>query len=404
MVLRPLIAICGTTGVGKSNLAIELALKLTNGVRGGRWRGAKIINADSMQVYAGMDIITNKVPESEREGIEHHLMGFKEPGEQYVVGQWVQDAIQIIEETHVQNQIPIVVGGTSYWIQHLMFPNRLTSSFESNTVQQQSPISSDLVQAISRLPPTLLELLNALPEQPPSASANPEEAFSLYNLLMELDEPVASRWHWRDTRKVLRSLRIIKDTGRKPSEIINEQSSVAVEPRYRTLCFWLYADPPTLNGRLDTRVDDMIKQGLLGELLALQKIASKPRPVSETCQDNSMHAVEASAASVDYTLGIYQSIGYKEFHGYLSSPSPSDEVFRAAVEDMKHSTRKYAKRQVSWIQLGDQWALQVRDRAEDITDAFLELRDLPDPLTLSATAREMLSVKDKPTEYDPECF
>lgn len=96
--MRPLIAICGTTGVGKSDLAIDLALHLGRGSRPDEWKGARIINADAMQVYKGLDIITNKVPESERRGIEHLLMGFKAPDEQYVVGQWVQDALQVVSQ------------------------------------------------------------------------------------------------------------------------------------------------------------------------------------------------------------------------------------------------------------------------------------------------------------------
>jgi tRNA dimethylallyltransferase len=95
MASRPLIAICGTTGVGKSKLAIELALRLSNSSNQ-RWQGARIINADSMQVYAGTDIITNKVPETQMHGIDHLLMGFRKPGEQYFVGQWVLDAINAV--------------------------------------------------------------------------------------------------------------------------------------------------------------------------------------------------------------------------------------------------------------------------------------------------------------------
>lgn len=86
MALKPLIAICGTTGVGKSRLAVELALALS--------RGGKVINADAMQVYQGLDILTNKIPVNEQYGIEHALMSFKRPGEQYVVGDWVRDAVQ----------------------------------------------------------------------------------------------------------------------------------------------------------------------------------------------------------------------------------------------------------------------------------------------------------------------
>lgn len=96
MSLQPLIAICGTTGVGKSNLAIQLALQLAHANSRSGWRGARIINADSMQVYKGLDVTTNKVPEADRRGIEHLLMGFKQPGEQYVVGQWVQDAMKVV--------------------------------------------------------------------------------------------------------------------------------------------------------------------------------------------------------------------------------------------------------------------------------------------------------------------
>lgn len=93
MSLKPLISVIGTTGVGKSRLAIELALALHSHGHEHGWNDAKVINADSMQVYSGADVITNKVPESERRGVEHLLMGFKEPGEQYVVGQWVNDAV-----------------------------------------------------------------------------------------------------------------------------------------------------------------------------------------------------------------------------------------------------------------------------------------------------------------------
>jgi hypothetical protein len=101
MALRPLIAIFGTTGVGKSNLAIQLALHISK-----TCKGARIINADAMQVYAGLDLITNKVPDAERHGVEHLLMGFKQPGEQYVVGQWVKDAIRAVSSLHIPPSDP----------------------------------------------------------------------------------------------------------------------------------------------------------------------------------------------------------------------------------------------------------------------------------------------------------
>lgn len=181
---------------------------------------------------------------------------------------------------HENNELPIVVGGTSYWIQHLIFPNRLVSK-EPSASQFMKPInwSDDLKHSISELPPDLLALLQNLPQEAPSAKLDPDKAFQLYRLLSALDPIVAQRWHWKDTRKVLRSLEIMIDSGKPPSSIILEQSTspaADTKPRYvlltkvpylhydiffsrfRTLSFWLYADSSSLHPRLDARVDDMI--------------------------------------------------------------------------------------------------------------------------------------------------
>lgn len=96
---KPLIAVVGTTGTGKSQLGIELALALQRqsslppGLDFGRWKGAKVINADAMQVYRGLDIVTNKVTEEEKQGVEHLLMDFKDPSEEYFVSQWIKDTM-----------------------------------------------------------------------------------------------------------------------------------------------------------------------------------------------------------------------------------------------------------------------------------------------------------------------
>jgi tRNA dimethylallyltransferase len=96
--LKSIIAICGTTGVGKSKLAIDLALHINRASHISGWRRAKIINADSMQVYKGLDVITNKVSESEMQGVEHLLMDFKQPGQQYIVGEWIQDTLKLVRQ------------------------------------------------------------------------------------------------------------------------------------------------------------------------------------------------------------------------------------------------------------------------------------------------------------------
>jgi tRNA dimethylallyltransferase len=100
MALRPIIAICGTTGVGKSKLAVELALNLSEKLDSHGWKGGVVVNADAMQAYKGFNTITNKIPLGERAGVDHVLMDFKEPTEQYVVGQWVHDAIRAVSPFH----------------------------------------------------------------------------------------------------------------------------------------------------------------------------------------------------------------------------------------------------------------------------------------------------------------
>lgn len=175
-----------------------------------------------------------------------------------------------IDDIHNQNKIPIVVRGTSYWIQNLIFPDRLVR--KDSRPPSPSHSSGNL---LSKLSPEERNLFNKLPDPPPSASTDPDGALAMHRLLQVLDPAVASRWHWRDTRKVLRSLRIIAETGRLPSEIIAEQSETDLtaryvqclgellwelrDGRYRTLFFWLYAEPNALNPRLDQRVDQMLQ-------------------------------------------------------------------------------------------------------------------------------------------------
>jgi tRNA dimethylallyltransferase len=142
------------------------------------------------------------------------------------------------------------VGGTSYWIQNLIFPGRLVSeskslssspkhSWTTDVLQQQS---DDISRSISLLEKGTLELFINLPEHPPSASKEPEAAWKLYALLSNLDPITSSRWHWRDTRKILRSLQIIKETGRKASDVMAEQTMDPSQgqPRSAVSCTLLF--------------------------------------------------------------------------------------------------------------------------------------------------------------------
>ena len=141
---------------------------------------------------------------------------------------------------HENNELPIIVGGTSYWMQHLIFPNRLVSKDSGLRSQSPPPLaepswSEQLLLSIKSLPPDLLLLLQHLPEEPPSAKVNPDGAFRLHSLLSILDPIVSQRWHWKDTRKVLRSLQIIKQCRQRPSDIIAEQSNPTIDSKPRSV-------------------------------------------------------------------------------------------------------------------------------------------------------------------------
>lgn len=135
-----------------------------------------------------------------------------------------------IDEMHQNKVLPIIVGGTSYWIQHLVFPDRLVTKENCSERQVWSP---ELNNPVAALPSELLDILQNLPQEPPSAKTQPDQAFRLYSLLSELDPLISQRWHWKDTRKVLRSLEIIKETGKRPSDIVHEQSSTTAEHKPR---------------------------------------------------------------------------------------------------------------------------------------------------------------------------
>lgn len=161
-----------------------------------------------------------------------------------------------------------------------MFADRLASSQttpSSNALPPVHSIPNPLARHVSSLSPQLLKLYNTLPDYAELSSTSPQDALRLHSLLSALDPAVAARWHWKDMRKVLRSIRYMRDTGRMLSETLSQQSQIEVTPRwvirewvpnfrltgvccrYRTLCFWLYAQPSILRARLDERVDEMLE-------------------------------------------------------------------------------------------------------------------------------------------------
>ncbi|KAJ3353929.1 hypothetical protein HDU83_006134 [Entophlyctis luteolus] len=354
-----LIAVVGTTGVGKSNLAIQLAQRL-NG---------EVINADSMQVYRGLDIVTNKVSVAEQAAARHHLLSFVDPSEEYSVLQFERDALRVIADIHGRGKLPILVGGTHYYIQSILWDSSLVG--HSN---EDSP-SAVGEQAHPSLPATLAQDIEHALKQTSVESFRPESAATqkglaaiveLRRLLRVVDPRMADRWHPNDWRKIRRSLKVFYTGGRRHSDILDAQKhDEGGRMRFRTCMFWLWAENAVLDERLDKRVQDMINNGLFSEIMEMRKKvrADKPVAADETEDTN----------AIDYSRGILQTIGFKEFDAYLNAfeeqgmqPTPDetfkpllttksgasvdlDELRRAGISSMQAATRRYARRQVTWI-------------------------------------------------------
>lgn len=348
-----------------------------------------------MQVYEGLPIITNKMPAEERKGISHHLLGEIGLNEQtWTVSDFVSHALEKIKEIRSRGRLPILVGGTHYYTQSLLFHDALAEKEDKQTESE----------TISEWP-----ILDASTDV-------------VLAKLREVDPVMADRWHPNDHRKIRRSLEIWLQTGRKASEIYEDQrarreiSSVVeeseeLEPasylRTRTLILWVNADSSELTKRLDSRVDKMLDLGLLDEVKTLDVFAQQQAE---------------NGQPVDMTRGIWVAIGYKEFLEYqtalregTSIPAEVNKLLGEAIEKTKAATRQYAKRQIRWIRIklshavgaagakdsffmldGSNlatWGEDVSDVGLDLVDAFLRETTLPEPPSLSPLAAEMLQPK-----------
>ncbi|KAF2793176.1 tRNA isopentenyltransferas-like protein [Melanomma pulvis-pyrius CBS 109.77] len=387
--VKPLVAIVGATGTGKSDLAVELARRF-NG---------EIINGDAMQLYQGLPIITNKITQEETKGIPHHLLSCISLEEStWTVGKFVGKALSVIDEIRSRGKLPILVGGTHYYTQALLFQDALADE-----------PGLDLDGESKSFP--ILE----------------ESTTNILEKLREVDPVMADRWHPNDRRKIQRSLEMYLRTGKPASQIYDEQrfkrelspgvgdlgdTSDAINSpslRFPTLIFWVHASKETLSSRLDARILKMLDRGLLSEVETLTSF----RTTQETRTGN----------AVDQSRGIWVSIGYKEFLDYQTalqcgSAAQTDlEKLRIeAIEKTQAATRQYAKRQVRWIRIKllnalppsptiflldgsdlSLWESNVLSPAREIVEQFLAGTPLPGPTTLSPAAAELLTPK---RDYD----
>ncbi|EEB06532.2 tRNA isopentenyltransferase [Schizosaccharomyces japonicus yFS275] len=310
--MKPVCVVLGTTGAGKSDLSIELA----------KCFASEVINSDSMQIYKGLDIITNKVTEEEIQGVPHHLMSFLDFNKEYSVAEFEQDARRVIDDLHARGKIPVIVGGTHYYLQSLLFKDSTLSDI-------------DVIEKAAGKDTTS--------EKHKDAFILDESPQVMLDYLEKVDPVMAQRWHPQDGRKIRRSLEIFFHTGKRPSDLYASQKKNELALHYKTLVFWPRCDYSVLADRLDNRVDAMLQRGLVNEILQYHELA------------------KSRNFEPDTTRGIWQCIGFKEFIPWLKDRT--EKSFASGVDRMKISTRQYAKSQVKWIKNRFlPQAVQIHDR------------------------------------------
>lgn len=277
---EPLIILTGPTAVGKTALSVTLAKAI----------GGEIISADSMQVYRHMDIGSAKVTKEEMAGVPHHLIDVLEPTEEFNVVLFQQMARQAVEEICGRGHIPVLVGGTGFYIQALLYDIDFTENDENN------------------------ELRRSLEE---IARQNGPDA--LYERLREIDPESCESIHAHNVKRVIRAIEFYEKTGKKISAHNQEQRQN--ESPYRFAYFVLNDDRENVYRQIDARVDRMMEEGLVEEVRALQAMGCRRGMVS------------------------MQGLGYKEILAFLEGEISSEE----AVYLIKRDTRHFAKRQLTWF-------------------------------------------------------
>ena len=277
---RSMVILTGPTAVGKTELSINLA-KMINGA---------IISADSMQIYKYMDIGSAKIMPHEMQGIKHYLIDELMPEEEFNIYRFKQMAMEALDEIYASGQIPIVVGGTGFYIQGLVYDIDFTKQDADDDYRKQ------------------LEEF-----------ANINGAHALHEKLKDIDSVSYETIHENNVKRVIRALEYYKQTN-EPISKHNEEEKKKESP-YNFAYFVLNDVRENLYSRIDKRVDIMMDAGLIDEIKALKKRGCTRDMVS------------------------MQGIGYKEMLKYLDA----DYTLEEAVEKVKQESRRFAKRQLTWF-------------------------------------------------------
>lgn len=277
---KPLVVLTGPTAVGKTKASIGLAKVI----------GGEIISADSMQVYEYMNIGSAKIRPEEMQGVPHYLIDDLKPWDEFHVVRFQQMAKKAMEQIYANGHIPIVVGGTGFYIQALLYDIDFTGTTQDDTYRA--------------------ELENLVKEK---------GAVYLHNMLRKVDPKSAEDIHANNVKRVIRALEYYRQTGQKMSEH-NEEERRKESP-YEFVYFVLNAPREQLYARIDRRVDQMIEEGLVDEVKHLKELGCTKEMVS------------------------MQGLGYKEILAYLDG----EYDLSTAVYTIKRDTRHFAKRQLTWF-------------------------------------------------------
>ncbi|HEY8389438.1 MAG TPA: tRNA (adenosine(37)-N6)-dimethylallyltransferase MiaA [Clostridia bacterium] len=273
-----LIVICGPTAVGKSALGLSLAKKY-NG---------EIVSADSMQIYRGMDIGTAKPSKQEQKEVKHHLIDIIDVNDEYSAEQFKDDADAAISDIISRGKIPIVVGGTGFYIKALLYEHNFGNAPKDEKIREKYK-----------------KILEQYGKE------------YLHDILKEKDFVSSKKIHPNDTKKVIRALEIYEVSGTKKSDLVQSQQV----NRYEFKMYCLNMERQSLYDKINKRVDIMIDNGLIDEVRQLLQNGA------------------------DINSQAMQGIGYKETAAFLNGKISKDEM----IELLKQNTRNYAKRQITFF-------------------------------------------------------
>ena len=277
--------------------------------------GGEIVSADSMQIYKYMDIGTAKPTIEERENIPHHLLDIISPFESYSVADYVKDASCVVSDIYKRGKLPIVTGGTGLYVTSLVNDVDFDDTCDDPTLRDE-----------------LFEI------------AKREGANKLLEILSEFDEISAKELHPNNVRRIVRAIEFYKTTGKTISE--HKYETKLKKSRFESIIFSISHDRGELYQRIEKRVDAMIEQGLTDEVKKLIDMGCSKK------------------------LQSMQAIGYKQLLDYFSGLSTFDEAIRI----IKRDSRRYAKRQLTWIRRDDR-VIYLDSKGDILNNALSYIKD-----------------------------